>query len=269
MKRLVVVLLAACSGSTPSAPEPVEPLVIGKSPPAKPIEVVEGAPEQLADLPATATLTGRDSRRSVRTPRARALVATEVQALEQLLAATRQGAPDRPQILRRLAESYVELARGAAGDTALSNRSSSEALARYQTLLDESPQYTLADEVRYYMALESERLRDFRGARMKYYEIIQKHPNSKHVPGAYFAFGELFFDEAKSDPTKNELAAQAFLQVLKYPAPANGLFPDALLRLVQTYERMGEHGKAAPYARRLRQEFASSDAAAQLGLPTP
>src|SRR5947207_1708009 len=51
----------------------------------------------------------RDERRSRLAARVRALLVTEIQGLESLYAATPKTSPDRPQLVRRLAEDYVEL----------------------------------------------------------------------------------------------------------------------------------------------------------------
>ena len=51
----------------------------------------------------------RDERRNRLAARAAALLVTEIQGLESLFASTPKNAPDRPQLMRRLAEDYVEL----------------------------------------------------------------------------------------------------------------------------------------------------------------
>src|SRR6185295_8425818 len=51
----------------------------------------------------------RDERRNRLAARSRQLLVTEIQGLESLFASTPKNAPDRPKLLRRLAEGYVEL----------------------------------------------------------------------------------------------------------------------------------------------------------------
>lgn len=70
----------------------------------------------------------------------------------------------------------------------------------------------------YDKALAHEREGALDQARRAYFELIQQHPGSTYVPHAYFAFGLLFEREAESDPTKAELAAQSYEEVLKYSA---------------------------------------------------
>ncbi|MBM4362952.1 MAG: hypothetical protein FJ104_09750, partial [Deltaproteobacteria bacterium] len=59
------------------------------------------------DVSQTAGL--RDERTTRLKARARALLITEISGLERLYASTRKKSPDRPQLVRRLAEGYVEL----------------------------------------------------------------------------------------------------------------------------------------------------------------
>ena len=71
----------------------------------------------------------------------------------------------------------------------------------YYTLIKNSyPTYSQMDEVLYYLAYEYEQGQDLDNARKVYYELIQKAPQSKYIPNAYLAFGELFFNEAQGDP---------------------------------------------------------------------
>ncbi len=51
----------------------------------------------------------RDTRKTRLQARARALLIAEIQGLERLFRQTKKNSPDRPQLVRRLAEGYVEL----------------------------------------------------------------------------------------------------------------------------------------------------------------
>src|SRR5439155_10860003 len=51
----------------------------------------------------------RDQRRNRLQARSRQLLVTEIQNLESLYSTTPKNAPDRPKLMRRLSESYVEL----------------------------------------------------------------------------------------------------------------------------------------------------------------
>src|SRR5205823_10028806 len=132
------------------------------------------------------------------------------QALESLLAATSPSATDYPTIVRRLAENYSELAY-AASDGVHAREARKHAITEYTLLTQKFPTIPTIDEVLYYLGYTYELDGEMSNARKTYYELIQKQPTSKWIPYAYYAFGAMFFDEAKSDPSKWQLAQQAFL----------------------------------------------------------
>lgn len=207
-------------------------------------------------------MTERDPRLAKRRPRSRALVLTEVQQLERLLDTTKLVSPERGQLRRRIAEDYNELAQTSSGPDAA--RARSKSIEQYTGIVNETPSYALLDEVLYFRGLAFELNGDLKNARSSYYELIRRMPQSKLIPLAYFAFGEMFFGEAAADALKNELAKQAFNEVLKYPAADNPVFAEALLRLGQTYLRMKDDAEAKKMFDRLARDFAGSPAAAQL-----
>jgi len=186
----------------------------------------------------------RDDRKNRLQARARALLVTEISGLENLFRSTPKNAADRPTLARRTAEDYVELESAAfrektqaevdrdglkktnpsaAGQKqTLANqantimlRARSKAEEFYNLIRNEYPNYPQLDEVLYYLAYEYEQANDYNNARKVYYELIQKRPDSKYIPNAYLAFGELFFNEAQGDPSKWDLAAQAYTEAIK------------------------------------------------------
>lgn len=196
----------------------------------------------------------RDDRR--RPPRARALLVVEIQQLESLLRATSVTSRDRPMILRRLAEDYVELERAARDAPPVVDRARKEAIADYTTLLTEysgqpsqtfpvaPPAYPQLDEVAYYLGFEHEQAGDLANARRVYFELISKMPSSRYIPRAYLAFGELFAGEAMSDPSKWDLAKQAYTKVLSIPPPANEVYGYAWYRLAYVLVNQGDAAHA-------------------------
>lgn len=92
----------------------------------------------------------------------------------------------------------------------------------------------LTDGYADYRGLAYEQVNQRAKVRAAYYDLIRSRPASKLVPCAYFAFGEMFRDEARADPSKLELAKQAFKEAAKYPAPANTCFVAARDRLSST-----------------------------------
>lgn len=216
----------------------------------------------------------RDERTTRLKARARKLLITEITGLEGLYGSTRKKSPDRPQLVRRLAEGYVELESAAnrdkiqgeidaddakkAKDKAKYDKSRAEAakakkvldsarqnaIKFYNVMKKDYPNYSKIDEVLYYLAYEYEQAQDLDNARKVYFELIQKAPKSKYIPNAYLAFGELFFQEAMGDPSKWALSAEAYKQVLKYPPPDNKVWGYAHYKLGYVYWNTGDYAKA-------------------------
>lgn len=204
------------------------------------------APIEEASPPATATtapgwpspelvllLRFLDTRQGVTAPRSRAPVVRELTALERLVDTGPKDSPDRVLLLHRIAEEYVELRSSAMRDQLRLSGSEAEqasaqvsgartqAIAHYQLLLEAFPSYGARDNVFFGLAIEYGWSSDLRLLRENLFYIIRETPRSRHVPLAYFVFGELFFAEAATDPLKKPLAVAAFREVLRYPSPPN------------------------------------------------
>jgi tetratricopeptide (TPR) repeat protein len=228
--------------------------------------------------------TASQRRRYLASARSKELLVREVQGLVSLLAATRAASPDRPGILRRIAEGFVELesaelrteteqlvaaeqarkAKDARAERAARDRAAAakktvvaarqEAIKHYQALKDQHPSWCqhstgnaaggCIDEVMHHLAFELEQDGKVDAARKVYLELIQKHPQSRYLPQAYLAFGELFFAEAQGDPAKWPLAEQAYREVLRYPAPQNTMLGYAHYKLAYVYWNQGDHARA-------------------------
>lgn len=203
---------------TPVAPSSAAPMPIAAEAPATP------APSRLEPKGVagdwTLAVPERDPRRLVAAPRSTALLKVENDGLQRLFDATKKTAPDRPALLRRLAESHVELSRAAAREGAMDEAKVARALAlsRYQDLENDHPTFAKMDEVLYFHALELEMAHDLTGARKTFYVLIKDHPSSSYVGPAYFAFGEMFHVDAQTDPSKKSLADQAWQEAAKYPS---------------------------------------------------
>ena len=221
-----------------------------------------GDPKKKDNKPPTPVVNDapRDERKSKLQARQRALLFTEIQGIERLFQNTPRNAADRVTLARRLAEAYVELEaaafrdktnaemerdnlkkanpQGAGQKQALANqadqvmKSARNQAIRYYTLVKtDYPDYAQLDEVLYYLAYEHEQANDYKTARTVYLELKDKRPNSKYIPNVYLAFGELFFNEAQGDPSKWDLAGQAYESVIKYPPPNNKVFGYAWYKL--------------------------------------
>jgi tetratricopeptide (TPR) repeat protein len=216
----------------------------------------------------------RDTRKARLKARSRALLITEISGLENLYSDTPRNSPDRPQIIRRLAEDYVELESAALRDQTwygiqaqnlqrrrqaaqaqrysraslqaerIVNAARRKAIAYYTLMANQYPHYSKIDEVLYYLAYEYEQARDLKMARKVYYQLIQQAPQSPYIPNAYLAFGELFFQEAQGDPSKWALAAAAYEKVIGYPPPKNKVFGYAHYKLGYVYWNQGDYAHA-------------------------
>jgi len=226
----------------------------------------------------------RDERQVRMKARSRQLLVTEIANVEALYNKTPKKSKDRPQLMRRLAEGYVELesaafrdkveaevkastikskdpkgASSALGDAkkaeAVLNVARKNAVGFYARLKEQYPKWCqfpsekegykgCTDEVLYYLAYEYEQAKDLDKARDAYLELIDGWKTSRFIPNAYLAFGELFFAEAQGDPAKWGLAEQAYSNVIKYPPPENKLFGYARYKLGYVYWNKGDFDKA-------------------------
>lgn len=188
----------------------------------------------------------RDGRRSRLEPRALGLLADELVGLERLYRQTADNSPDKVQLMRRLAEGYVELESAAERDnqTSTTVTAQDKAIAYYITLKDKYPSYQQRDEVLYYLAYEYERANERDLARVQYFELVQNAPTSPYVPRAYFAFGELFSNEARQEPSKWQLAAMSYQETVARASPGEPSVGFARYRLAQVHHGTGEHARA-------------------------
>ena len=125
-----------------------------------------------------------------------------------------------------------------------------QAEACYRKLIADFPSFPRIDPAYAMLALTLERLGRLPDARKAYDEVIRRFPHSAHVPRAYFAFGEMYYRDAQSDPSKWHLAERAFIEVLKYPPSSNDLYGAALVRLASTSSALGNHEQALSHASR-------------------
>lgn len=197
---LASLFLIAC-GSPPQREETVAPLVVPPLAPdaAAPSTKSEARREVVSPLAVPA----RDPRPGMHSPRPGPELRAEIATLEQETTASSMHA---------LADAYCELARD---ERSATHRG--KAIAVYEDLVAKFPTYSAVDEALYFLAIEWEIQGDKSKARRWFFEVIKRRPDSQYVPYAYFAFGELFFEESKTDAAKVQLAEAAYSEVLKYP----------------------------------------------------
>ena len=103
---------------------------------------------------------------------------------------------------------------------------------------------TSTDEAYFYLGYEYERGGDAAKARRAYLDLITKVPNSKYVPNAYLALGEMYFSEATTDPNKWTLAKEAYEQVVARPPPAKAVYGYAWYKLAYVFWNEGDFSHA-------------------------
>jgi TolA-binding protein len=205
------------------------------------------------------------------------LVDTEIQQLENLLNGMGRGSKDRPGVLRRLAEDYVDAEHLALNEKTVAEikrdafkqcdpdeaarqqaiadsrqikmaRSQQAAIANYTVLVTDDSlgpaAYPALDQVYYYLAYEYERAGDLANARRVYLDLIEKTPSSPFVAIGYLALGELLSWDAISDPTQWEAAKQAYIKVIATPSRRHTAYGYAWLRLGQIAEHRGDRSLA-------------------------
>ncbi|MFT3771950.1 MAG: tetratricopeptide repeat protein [Minicystis sp.] len=277
--------ISACPGGSLTQSAGKKPAVSFKSAPTG-VNLKKGDQQtKPGDPAASMSAAQRDERRNRLAPKVRQLLVTEIQGLESLYASTPKSSPDRPKLMRRLAEGYVELEAAAFRDKTENGMKADEAKAKggspdafrseaekankileaaraaaikyYTALKDQYPKWCqntnandpakstgCTDEVLYYLAYEYEQGNKLDDARKVYLELIQSWPQSKFIPNAYLAFGELFFNEAQGDPSKWALAEQSYSEVIKYPAPENKVWGYAHYKLAYVYWNKGDFARA-------------------------
>ncbi len=260
--RLVYIVILAggvtgCGGPQAGAENPdreaKRTVVIEPLEPSTPTPEVVKAEQEPKLIRVTGPLSKRirDERRIRHSPRRRRLLITELANIERLYRSTPRKSPDRPALLRRLAEGYVELSAAGQRDAtkAKDDQQRAElkksrkivkvarrnAIKYYTKLKKQYPKWCqfpsskpgergCADEALYYLAYEYELAGRLDQARKCLLELIDNWPISKFIPYGYLAIGELFFDEAKADPSKWVLATKFYAEVLKYPPPKNRIW---------------------------------------------
>jgi TolA-binding protein len=230
----------------------------------------------------------RDPRSTRLQQRQPGLLVTSLQQLESLLQTTPLRAPERPILLRRLAEDYDELANAMVREEAdaevahdearRGERQRTEKQARkaaiedYQTLASEyagapsrafpqSPPapYAEIDAVFYFLGLEYEATGDGDDARQAWYELVQKRPSSRLVSLAYLGFGETTFRNGSYDATQWPIVKGAYEKAVSFAQPGDMVAGYASYKLAHVDWRMGDlDGARAAFAKAV--DFATSHA---------
>jgi hypothetical protein len=184
-------------------------------------------------------------------PRPWQTIAAEIRIYEARLRMLWSWDPTRLDVIRDIADDYVEQASSGGPFSVGAHRT---AWSHYDTLV-RATGYPFKDEVRYYLGLEYELDGLLARAGTTYREIVRS--NSRFAPYAAFGLGELALEESNFDG-----ALQWYSSVLH--VAANPLEPDAVLRIGQVHEAKGELDLARPMFRQLLRLYPTSDAASEV-----
>lgn len=142
------------------------------------------------DAPTLATLGAR----SVQIPADRGIESSEAQAMaayRAFLEVARE-APQRPEVMRRLADLEMDLADRKAGDAGATPEYKA-AVAQYQKVLEEHPNAPGNDRVLYQIARAQEQGGDLDAALKTLTRIARDYPDTIHRDEVHFRRGELLF----------------------------------------------------------------------------
>jgi tetratricopeptide (TPR) repeat protein len=226
------------------------------APPAAPDAAIlgSGTPMTASETAEWSIVALRDMRKAALGRRKRAALITELQGLERLNKVTVGDAPERLQLLRRLAETYVELeysallehtttAQQEESETKIVRAANAKAIAYYTKLKDEYPQYAKLDEVSYFLTYEFERLGNYEKAREGYLALVVPGSSaSNYSKLSQLALAEMLFNEAQSDASKWDLAAAEYKKIFKSVAP--DLHGVAHYRLGQIFQKQTQPANA-------------------------
>ncbi|GMV40876.1 MAG: hypothetical protein AMXMBFR64_25920 [Myxococcales bacterium] len=213
----------------------------------------------------------------------------QVDTLKELIAASPDDDPDKPDYYLNLADAYWEKSEQAferaydeqleasvfeadkAGNAALATRLKAEqqgylaeqqqwrerTVETYKIIEKKFPDSPKLDEVLYYLGLHLTLVgRDEEGYQ-HYVRLIQKRPNSTYIPDALVNIGEYFFNRNEFD------TAFAFYDKVMTGFPTSNVYGFALYKKAWCHFNMGEYDEALDAFLRVIQ-YSDSDAASKL-----
>jgi TolA-binding protein len=223
------------------------------------------APSQAMSDPERTVATLRDPwGAGAHPPRPCSSLALESLLLEQLEKKTSPSAPDRPALMRRIAEDRAELARAALaeGREDVARPARADAIRRFEALLAApSPEGAAAsskDDLRYELAFTYEKAGDATNAMRVYADLLRISPASVFAARAYFGLGEVLlssgFDHARvvtrdlpstrGDESRLTAARTAFHRAAGSDGAPSDFRAAALVRVGQVDEALGDTAAA-------------------------
>jgi hypothetical protein len=223
--------LSACGPSlvVPTFEAPAEVKVPSASG-GRPLAITKAtAPEPPSELATSCVAPEREVRRPPSRDLAR--LRSEHDTVEALYTATDAKSADSAKLALRLGDLENELS---LLEPAREREYKSMAESHYREATSGPGESAI--EAKYRLAIDAECRNDLAMTRKLQFEIVQSAPNSRLVPYAYLAFGELFLHAADGDAVRLPLAEQAFKKVVEWPA--SPISPLARKRLDEVRLRM-------------------------------
>lgn len=193
---------------------------------AKPVVAAPAVAETATPLDSAMVV--RDDREGV-ARRNSGPVDNEITNLERQIDALPSTAAGYPTALVALAEAWTTRRKQTRGTT--STEAGQRAIATYARAVKEYPNMATLDRTLYHLALEQEVAGQLAAARSSYFKLVSEQVSSRFVPHAYLAFGEMFREQAKTEPSQMALARQSYLQVVDMAPTSEGVRTLAALRL--------------------------------------
>ena len=187
--------------------------------------------------------------------------------LQELIKATPEGDPQKPELWYRLSEMHWERASSttllafieeekclkaagsndAAANACTSRRKAGEAKAAqfredaikvYKHIVRNFPNYNRLDGVLFALGFNFQQKNDHEGAKKIYVELIKRYPRSRHVPDTLLNVGEIFFEAGQVDQ-----ALKAYQKVATNYRDSS-VYGYALYKLGWCYFNLGQHQEA-------------------------
>lgn len=91
------------------------------------------------------------------------------------------------------------------------------AVEQYTKIVQEYPSFERTDEVLFFLGQYLMEEGQDRKALVAFKRLVEKHPKSKFIPDAYFAFGEYYFNNSKGKRPELEKALVAYKKAAEFP----------------------------------------------------
>ncbi|RJS19328.1 hypothetical protein DRW03_23575 [Corallococcus sp. H22C18031201] len=116
------------------------------------------------------------------------------------------------------------------------------AVEQYTKIVQEYPKFERTDEVLFFLGQYLMEDGQDRKALVAFKRLIEKWPQSKYIPDAYFAFGEYYFNNSKGKRPELEKALAAYKKAAEFPE--SQVYAFALYKQGWCYFNLGDYAAA-------------------------